>query len=163
MKGAGEPAADHLDGCAGHAGGLGAGAPGQHRPAACLRPQPGENSGLSVGLHAYAVPLLNAFCARHCGSASRGLAKPSNHGHSLKAAPDAECLPAALQTGVDPTPEQWQGILKVVRERRLLPFLDSAYQVPPCVPQHLGMPLAACQHFSSPLQDAASCCCACCT
>eukprot|EP00891_Asterochloris_glomerata_P004767 jgi/Astpho2/4767/Aster-00315 len=31
-------------------------------------------------------------------------------------------------TGVDPTPEQWQGILKVVRERRLLPFLDSAYQ-----------------------------------
>ena len=32
-------------------------------------------------------------------------------------------------TGVDPTPEQWQGILKVVQERRLLPFFDSAYQV----------------------------------
>ncbi|DBA88905.1 hypothetical protein WJX79_000402 [Trebouxia sp. C0005] len=31
-------------------------------------------------------------------------------------------------TGVDPTPEQWQGILKVVQERRLLPFFDSAYQ-----------------------------------
>ena len=32
-------------------------------------------------------------------------------------------------TGVDPTPDQWQGILKVVQERRLLPFFDSAYQV----------------------------------
>jgi hypothetical protein len=32
-------------------------------------------------------------------------------------------------TGVDPTPEQWQGILRVVQERRLLPFFDSAYQV----------------------------------
>ena len=71
-------------------------------------------------------------------------------GHDLKAVPDAQCLPAALQTGVDPTPEQWQGILKVVRERRLLPFLDSAYQVPTHVPQHLGMPLAACQRFNSP-------------
>ncbi len=32
-------------------------------------------------------------------------------------------------TGVDPTPEQWRGILAAVRERRLLPFFDSAYQV----------------------------------
>ena len=32
-------------------------------------------------------------------------------------------------TGVDPTPDQWQGILKVVQARRLLPFFDSAYQV----------------------------------
>jgi aspartate aminotransferase len=32
-------------------------------------------------------------------------------------------------TGVDPTAEQWQGILRVVQERRLLPFFDSAYQV----------------------------------
>lgn len=31
-------------------------------------------------------------------------------------------------TGVDPTPEQWAGILRVVRERALLPFFDSAYQ-----------------------------------
>lgn len=31
-------------------------------------------------------------------------------------------------TGVDPTPEQWGGILEVVRGRRLLPFFDSAYQ-----------------------------------
>ena len=33
-------------------------------------------------------------------------------------------------TGVDPTPEQWQGILKAVQQRRMLPFFDSAYQVP---------------------------------
>ncbi|KAI8463047.1 MAG: aspartate aminotransferase [Monoraphidium minutum] len=31
-------------------------------------------------------------------------------------------------TGVDPTPEQWRGILGVVIERGLLPFFDSAYQ-----------------------------------
>eukprot|EP00775_Hariotina_reticulata_P011576 gene11576-11720_t len=31
-------------------------------------------------------------------------------------------------TGVDPSREQWQGILQVVKERRLLPFFDSAYQ-----------------------------------
>ena len=48
--------ADHLDVCAGHAGGLGAGASRQHRPAACLRPQPGEKSGLCMGVHAHVVP-----------------------------------------------------------------------------------------------------------
>jgi len=32
-------------------------------------------------------------------------------------------------TGVDPSREQWQGILQVVKERQLLPFFDSAYQV----------------------------------
>lgn len=32
-------------------------------------------------------------------------------------------------TGVDPTPQQWQGILRAVQEKRLLPFFDSAYQV----------------------------------
>lgn len=35
-------------------------------------------------------------------------------------------------TGVDPTPDQWKGILKVVQQRRLLPFFDSAYQVSYC-------------------------------
>ena len=29
---------------------------------------------------------------------------------------------------MDPTPEQWQGILDAVRSRSLLPFFDSAYQ-----------------------------------
>ena len=32
-------------------------------------------------------------------------------------------------TGVDPTLEQWLGILKTVQQKRLLPFFDSAYQV----------------------------------
>ncbi|KAL6985407.1 Aspartate aminotransferase 3, chloroplastic [Sarracenia purpurea var. burkii] len=31
-------------------------------------------------------------------------------------------------TGVDPTPEQWEQIRKLVRSRALLPFFDSAYQ-----------------------------------
>jgi len=31
-------------------------------------------------------------------------------------------------TGVDPTPEQWKEIAKVVEERKLFPLLDSAYQ-----------------------------------
>lgn len=31
-------------------------------------------------------------------------------------------------TGVDPTPEQWQRIANVVKERDLVPFLDIAYQ-----------------------------------
>lgn len=32
-------------------------------------------------------------------------------------------------TGVDPTPEQWRGILQTVQQKRMLPFFDSAYQV----------------------------------
>lgn len=31
-------------------------------------------------------------------------------------------------TGVDPTPEQWQGIMEVVKSKELLPFFDAAYQ-----------------------------------
>ena len=31
-------------------------------------------------------------------------------------------------TGVDPTRDQWQAIAAVMRERRLLPFFDTAYQ-----------------------------------
>lgn len=31
-------------------------------------------------------------------------------------------------TGVDPTEEQWKGIAKIMKERKLLPFFDSAYQ-----------------------------------
>jgi hypothetical protein len=34
-------------------------------------------------------------------------------------------------TGVDPTPEQWAGILEAAQSRKLLPFFDSAYQVLP--------------------------------
>ncbi len=32
-------------------------------------------------------------------------------------------------TGVDPTAEQWKGILDTVVAKKLLPFFDSAYQV----------------------------------
>lgn len=31
-------------------------------------------------------------------------------------------------TGCDPTPEQWSQIAEVIRERKLFPFFDSAYQ-----------------------------------
>lgn len=32
-------------------------------------------------------------------------------------------------TGVDPTMEQWEDILQVVKKTQMLPFFDSAYQV----------------------------------
>lgn len=32
-------------------------------------------------------------------------------------------------TGVDPRPEQWDEMSKVIKERQLLPFFDMAYQV----------------------------------
>lgn len=31
-------------------------------------------------------------------------------------------------TGVDPTPEQWNEISDIVKERQLFPFFDMAYQ-----------------------------------
>merc|ERR1712176_364111 len=31
-------------------------------------------------------------------------------------------------TGVDPTPEQWAKIVATVKERKLIPLLDNAYQ-----------------------------------
>lgn len=44
-------------------------------------------------------------------------------------------------TGVDPTPQQWQGILRTVQEKRLLPFFDSAYQVALRAPWHASCTL----------------------
>ena len=41
-------------------------------------------------------------------------------------------------TGVDPSPAQWQAILQAVRQRRLLPFFDSAYQVGATVTALIG-------------------------
>lgn len=32
-------------------------------------------------------------------------------------------------TGVDPKPEQWDEMSKIIKERKLLPFFDMAYQV----------------------------------
>ena len=31
-------------------------------------------------------------------------------------------------TGVDPSPAQWEAILAAVKERKLVPLLDNAYQ-----------------------------------
>jgi aspartate/tyrosine/aromatic aminotransferase len=30
--------------------------------------------------------------------------------------------------GVDPTPEQWREVSRVVKEKKLFPFFDMAYQ-----------------------------------
>lgn len=50
----------------------------------------------------------------------------------IRAAPDGAVLLlhacAHNPTGVDPTPEQWKGILEVTQSKKLLPFFDSAYQ-----------------------------------
>jgi len=50
----------------------------------------------------------------------------------LKAAPE-QCIVllhacAHNPTGVDPTPEQWKEISDIVKEKRLFPFFDMAYQ-----------------------------------
>ena len=37
-------------------------------------------------------------------------------------------------TGVDPTGEQWDAIADLVKEQRLFPFFDMAYQVRPPLP-----------------------------
>ena len=47
--------------------------------------------------------------------------------------------------GVDPTLQQWRGILAVVQERHLLPFFDSAYQV-----RDLALFLSDCLRCCSP-------------
>ena len=51
---------------------------------------------------------------------------------ALEAAPEGAIVMlhacAHNPTGVDPSPEQWKGILDVVQRKGLLPFFDSAYQ-----------------------------------
>ncbi len=42
--------------------------------------------------------------------------------------------------GVDPTPEQWKEISKLMREKQLFPFFDMAYQV--CYYYHHSEPLS---------------------
>jgi len=50
----------------------------------------------------------------------------------LRAAPNGSVVLlhacAHNPTGVDPTPEQWGGIMRIVAEKSLLPLFDSAYQ-----------------------------------
>ena len=36
-------------------------------------------------------------------------------------------------SGVDPTPEQWKEISKLMKEKKLFPFFDMAYQVCSCL------------------------------
>lgn len=55
----------------------------------------------------------------------------------VKAAPEGAVLLlhscAHNPTGVDPSLDQWKGILKLVQEKKLLPFFDSAYQARPAI------------------------------
>ncbi len=39
-------------------------------------------------------------------------------------------LTHSLVVGVDPTPEQWKEISKLMKDKQLFPFFDMAYQVP---------------------------------
>ena len=58
----------------------------------------------------------------------------------LVSAPTSCCTlfyPGVVLSGVDPSPDQWHGILKVVKEKGFLPFFDSAYQVRLSNPEHL--------------------------
>ena len=78
-----------------------------------------ERSGLTVQQYRYYYP------------ATRGLDFEGMI-EDLRNAPEGAILLlhacAHNPTGVDPTPEQWEGILEVTRSRKLLPFFDSAYQ-----------------------------------
>jgi aspartate/tyrosine/aromatic aminotransferase len=58
-------------------------------------------------------------------------------------------LDARAPAGVDPTSDQWQSILGLVRRKHLLPFFDSAYQVRLhssrcCLKRLWGVSLQAC-------------------
>jgi aromatic-amino-acid transaminase len=78
-----------------------------------------ENAGMTVNTYAYYDP------------ATRGLDLPGMI-RSLGQIPvgGIVLLHACCHnpTGVDPTPSQWDEILKLVRARGLVPFLDIAYQ-----------------------------------
>ena len=71
----------------------------------------------------WALDLCLEFFFWHCRGCSR----------IMQSAPEGAIVVlhacAHNPTGVDPTPEQWRGILKAVQQKRLLPFFDSAYQV----------------------------------
>jgi len=99
----------------------------RHRPCAVVMPNPTwgnhfnifESSGLPTGEYRY-------FNKKTLGLDLEGMLA------DLKALPKGTCVVlhvcAHNPTGVDPTPEEWQKILNVVQENKLLPFFDSAYQ-----------------------------------
>lgn len=78
-----------------------------------------ERAGISVQQYRYYKPETRALDYE-------GLIE------DVKAAPEGSILLlhacAHNPTGVDPTPEQWNGILEVATSKKLLPFFDSAYQ-----------------------------------
>ncbi|GAB4816612.1 hypothetical protein N2152v2_003658 [Parachlorella kessleri] len=78
-----------------------------------------ERSGLQVQLYRYYKPETR-------GLDYEGLLA------DLEAAPEGAILLlhacAHNPTGVDPTPQEWQGILEAVKRKKLFPFFDSAYQ-----------------------------------
>lgn len=84
---------------------------------------------------------------RYYDSATKGLDFDGMIADLSAAAPGSIVLLHACAhnpTGVDPTQDQWRGILKTCLERRLLCFFDSAYQVcpthPPRTPQRSPPP-----------------------
>ena len=63
-----------------------------------------------------------------------------------------EALPeraaSIMHAGVDPTVEQWQEISKLMKEKKLFPFFDMAYQVSsPC---SILTVWASCQKVQTP-------------
>lgn len=58
--------------------------------------------------------------------------QPAAHAHPRMCCLAHVRMCSTLAAGVDPTPEQWQGMLEAVRSRSLLPFFDSAYQASLC-------------------------------
>eukprot|EP00808_Paulinella_micropora_P005816 g55114.t1 len=78
-----------------------------------------EKSGMTVGKYAY------------WDNAGRKLAYDKMLADLNACAPGTIILLHACAhnpTGVDPTPDQWRGIAKVMTEKKLFPFFDSAYQ-----------------------------------
>ena len=107
---------------------LGAELIAQERPCAVYVPNPtwgNHNSIFGIGaklpVHSYRY-----FDKKTLGLDLKGMLEDLNN------APMGSCIIlhvcAHNPTGVDPTQDQWKEILKVIQERKHLPFFDSAYQ-----------------------------------
>ena len=107
---------------------LGAELIAQERPCAVYVPNPtwGNHQsifgiGAKLPVHSYRY-----FDKKTLGLDLKGMLEDINN------APNGSCIIlhvcAHNPTGVDPTKEQWQEILKVMQAKKHLPFFDSAYQ-----------------------------------
>jgi len=78
-----------------------------------------KHAGLEVGAYSYYDPVT-------CGMDFAGAVA------DIKKIPEGSIIMlhacAHNPTGVDPTPEQWKELSHVVKEKKLLPFFDMAYQ-----------------------------------